>query len=161
MQTREWLFYTEDLMLAALPEELPRFQRRVMWTILQFYRDDPRIHFELQPQPSRSLVEVGLHFESTAEQNEAWAARVTVHSSELQSVLGPEWELEEWTGSWRRLHRVYRFERLDGQLGREIAAEWARAITLLWPFASTDVAAPAPFYLERSVIRTAVATAAG
>lgn len=145
MQTREWLFYTEDLMLAALPDAVPRFQRRVMWTILQFYQQDPRIHFELQPSPSRGLVEVGLHFEGTAEENEVWAARVAAHSCELQAALGPEWELEEWTASWRRLHRVYRFEHLEGQLGRDIAAEWARAITLLWPFVCTDVGEPAPF----------------
>jgi hypothetical protein len=147
MQAREWLFYTEDLCLAALPDVVERPQRRVMWTILQFYWENPALHFELQPQPSRGLIEVGLHFESNAEQNEAWAARIAAHSWELQAVLGPEWELEEWTASWRRLHRVYRFEQLTGQLGRDVAAEWARAITLLWPFARTG-GVPAPFYVE-------------
>lgn len=146
MQAREWLFYTEDLALAALPESFDRPQRRVMWTILQFYWENPAVHFELQPQPSRGLIEVGLHFEGKAEQNEAWAARVAAHSSELQSVLGPEWELEEWTASWRRLHRTYRFEQLTGQLGRDVAAEWARAILLLWPFARPGLESPAPDY---------------
>lgn len=147
MQAREWLFYAEDQMLAALPAEVPRFQRRVMWTILQFYLDNPSIHFELQPQPSRSLIEVGLHFEGKPEQNEAWAARIAAHSCELQAVLGPQWELEEWTASWRRLHRTYHFEQLSGQLGRDVAAEWARFITLLWPFADADAPAPAPYYV--------------
>ena len=148
MQAREWLFYTEDLCLAALPEAIERPQRRVMWTILQFYWENPAVHFELQPQPSRRLIEVGLHFESTPEVNEALAARVARHSCELQAVLGPDWELEEWTASWRRLHRTYRFEHLSGQLGRDVAAEWARAITLLWPFARLDRDEPLPWYAE-------------
>ena len=149
MQAREWLFYAEDLALAALPPEVPRLQRRVMWTILQFYFSDPHIHFELQPHPARRQVEVGLHFEGPAEQNEAWAARVAAHSCELQALLGPEWELEEWTGSWRRLHRVYSFEQLTGQLGRDVGAEWARFMTHLWPFADPREPAPAPFYVSK------------
>jgi len=119
-----------------------------MWTILQFYWENPAVHFELQPQPSRRLIEVGLHFESTAEVNEGLAARVARHSCELQAVLGPDWELEEWTASWRRLHRTYHFEHLSGQLGRDVADEWARAITLLWPFARLDRDEPLPFYVE-------------
>jgi len=157
MQAREWLFYTEDLALAALPEAVPRFQRRVMWTILQFYFENPAIHFELQPQPSRGQIEVGLHFEASAEQNEAWAARVQRHACELQAALGPEWELEEWTASWRRLHRVYRFEQLTGQLGRDVAQEWARFITLTWPFALPNEPAPAPYYLSTTRAEHALA----
>lgn len=144
LKAREWLFYTEDLAFAALQESVPRPQRRVMWTILQFYWDTPAAHFELQPQPSRSLIEVGLHFESHAEQNEIWAARVAAHAAEIHSVLGDAWELEVWTASWRRLHRVYHFEHLTGALGREVAAEWARAISLLWPFAHATLESPAP-----------------
>ena len=148
MNTREWVFYTEDQCLAALPEVIERPQRRVMWTILQFYWDDPAVHFELQPSPGRGQVEVGLHFECTPEQNEALAARVARHACELQAVLGPEWELEEWTASWRRLHRVYHSPELNGQLARDIAAEWCRAMTLLWPFARLSAGEPAPFYVE-------------
>ncbi|MBK9344064.1 MAG: hypothetical protein IPN07_13785 [Dehalococcoidia bacterium] len=114
MKAREWLFYTEDLTLATLGESVPGPRRRVMWTVLQFYWDTPAAHFELQPQPSRSLIEVGLHFEGRAEQNEAWAARITPHTAEIQSALGGAWELEEWTASWRRLHRVYHFDHLTG-----------------------------------------------
>lgn len=144
MKAREWLFYTEDLTLATLGESVPRPQRRVMWTVLQFYWDTPAAHFELQPQPSRSLIEVGLHFEGRAEQNEAWAARITPHTAEIQSALGGAWELEEWTASWRRLHRVYHFDHLTGALGREVAAEWAKAISLLWPFAQAGMESPSP-----------------
>ncbi|MGE0599816.1 MAG: hypothetical protein AB7J35_10905 [Dehalococcoidia bacterium] len=146
MKAREWLFYTEDLALAALHESVPRPQRKVMWTILQFYWDQPLVHFELQPQPSRSLIEVGLHFEGPLEQNEYWAGRVAQHQDEIRAALGDEWELEEWTKSWRRIHRPYHFEQLTAPLGREIAAEWAKAINLMWPFAQTREAFAAPHH---------------
>jgi len=144
LKAREFLFYAEDLALAALPAEVPRPQRKVMWTILQFSWDNPAAHFELQPQPSRGLVEVGLHFEGTAEQNEAWAARVAADAGPIQAELGPEWELEEWTASWRRLHRTYPFEHLTAALGREVAAELAKAMGLLWTYACVGAPAPKP-----------------
>lgn len=142
MQAREFLFYVEDLALAGLPTEVPRPERKVMWTILQFSWGHPAAHIELQPQPSRSLVELGLHFEASAEENEAWAQRVAADAGPLQAALGPAWELEEWTASWRRLHRTWRIEHLSGVLGREVAAEATKAITLLWPY--TLVGAPRP-----------------
>ena len=154
MQAREFLFYVEDLALAALPPEVPRPQRRVMWTILQLSFDNPAAHFELQPQPTRSLIELGLHFEGTPEQNEAWAARLAERAGDLQAALGPEWELEEWTASWRRLHRTFRFEHLTGELGRVVAAEMAKAVTLLWPYALVGAPTPVLQQQRRSRGRT-------
>lgn len=135
MQVREFIFYVEDLATAALPPDVPKPQRKMMWTILQLFWDNPRAHFELQPQPSRQLVELGLHFEGPAADNERWAQRLAGNAPELQAALGPAWELEEWTASWRRLHRTFPYETLTGELGREVASELAKAVTLLWPYA--------------------------
>ncbi|HMO53300.1 MAG TPA: hypothetical protein PJ994_02235 [Tepidiformaceae bacterium] len=142
MRAREFLFYTEDLALAALPAAYPRPERRVMWMILQFYWRNPAIHFELHPQPSRGRIELGLHFEGTLEQNEAWAARVAAHADQVMADMGPEWELEEWTASWRRLHRTYAFEELTAALGREVAAEMARAMQNLFAYAQPELEDP-------------------
>lgn len=144
MQAREFLFFVVDITMAGLPAEVPRPERKVMWTILQLFWDNPAAHFELQPQPSRSLIELGLHFEGPAEDNERWAQRVAANASEIQSVLGPRWELEEWTASWRRLHRVFPFEHLTGELGREVAAEMTRGVSLLWPYAQVGAPPPKP-----------------
>lgn len=144
LKAREFLFYTEDLALAALPDDFPRPERRVMWMILQFYWRNPAIHFELHPQPSRRRIEVGLHFESSLEQNEAWAQRITDNACEVMAAMGPEWELEEWTASWRRLHRTYPFEELTAGLGREVAAEFARAMEALLPYAQPEITVSAP-----------------
>ena len=150
MQAREFLFYVEDLAMAAVPKDIPRPERKVMWTILQFSWGHPAAHIEVQPQPSRALVELGLHFEASAEENELWAQRVAERAGDLQAELGPEWELEEWTASWRRLHRTFRFEHLSGALGREVAAELTKAVTLLWPFAVVGAPAPKPARVERT-----------
>lgn len=142
MKAREFLFYAEDLALAALPKDYPRPERRVMWTILQFSFGNPALHFELQPQPARRQVEVGLHFEGTLEQNEAWAKRVADSACEVMAVMGPQWELEEWTSTWRRIHRVYHFDELTAALGREVAAEFAHAMQALLPYAQPAIDAP-------------------
>ncbi len=133
LKAREFLFYTEDQALAEVEDAIPRPNRRVMWTILQFYYDDPAVHFEVQPQGQRNQVELGLHFEADAETNEARAQYIAAHAPELMAALGPEWELEEWTASWRRLHRVFRYERLTAELGREVAAQFALLLRTLQP----------------------------
>lgn len=145
LKAREFLFFTEDLALAALPPELAGAERKVMWTILQLSYGNPLVHFELQPQPSRGVVELGLHFEGDADANEAGARQLAMFTHEIRAALGPAWELEEWTASWRRLHRVYAFTKLTAALGREIAEEMAKAITVLGPLVrGMDLPPPAP-----------------
>jgi hypothetical protein len=137
LQAREFIFYCEDTALAALPKECPRPERKVMWTILQLHYGNPLVHFEVQPHMGRGQVELGLHFEGPAEQNEAWALALSLRAVELMAALGPDWELEEWTASWRRLHRVFSFERLDAVLGRAVGAELCKVMQLLQPFAAS------------------------
>ena len=148
-KAREFLFFTEDLAVAALPPELASAERKVMWTILQLSYGNPLVHFELQPQPSRGLVELGLHFEGEAEANEAGALSLAEHTHEIRAALGPDWELEEWSASWRRLHRTYPFDKLTVALGREVAAEMARAIITLGPLVR-EMAPPAPSLSKKS-----------
>lgn len=142
LKAREFLFYTEDLALAALPHDFPRPERKVMWTTLQFHWGEPAAHLELQPQMSRRVVELGLHFEGPAEWNDALTRRVADHAPELMAALGDGWELEEWTASWRRLHRTYPFEELTTGLGREVAEGLALAIQVLRPFALAEAPPP-------------------
>lgn len=133
LKAREFLFACEDQAMAALPADFPRPERRVMWTILQLHFGDPAVHFELQPQPARGIVELGLHFEGPLEVNDAWAARISADAVRIMAALGEGWELEEWTASWRRLHRTWQFERLDAALSQEVAASLAGALVVLHP----------------------------
>jgi hypothetical protein len=133
LQAREFVFFCEDQVMAALPVGFPRPQRRVMWTILQLFYGDPTVHFELQPMVGRGQLELGLHFEGALEANEAGAAKVSERAIEIMAALGPDWELEVWTASWRRLHRVFHFTRLDVTLAREVAAQMLQLMLALQP----------------------------
>ena len=70
--------------------------------------------------------------------------RLAERAADIQAALGPQWELEEWTASWRRLHRTFPFEHLTVDLAKEVAAELTRAITLLWPYALVGAPAAKP-----------------
>jgi hypothetical protein len=142
LKARDFLFYCEEHAIAALePGRVPP-HRKLMWTILQLHFGEPAVHFELQPQPSRRIVEVGLHFEGPAEKNDAWAAALSRNAAGLLGELGPEWELEAWTASWRRLHRVFPIQALTASFAREIAAEFARAIAILGPIVEGGLPQP-------------------
>lgn len=128
LKAREFLFLCEDLALPQIPPALRPPGRTVMWTTLQLHYGEPAIHYELQPMPVRGQVELGLHFESSLAVNDTWATLVGHHAPRLQSALGVEWELEVWTPSWRRLHRVYPIERLTRDLAAEVAAGLASLV---------------------------------
>jgi len=140
LKAREFLFATEDMALAGLPKSFPQPERRVMWTILQFHYGDPSVHFELQPQVSRGRVELGLHFEGLLENNERWAQRVADNAVPIAGALGPDWELEEWTASWRRLHRVYSFGKLTRGLASDVAADFTLLMMTLQSLVADGVA---------------------
>jgi hypothetical protein len=133
LKAREFLFMCEDVGLAALPEGFPLPQRKVMWTVLQFHYGGPAVHFELQPQIARGIVELGLHFEGIAEENEVRAFAVAQRAGEIAGALGPGWEMEEWTASWRRLHRTFPIERLTAEFAREVGAQVAMMLQTLHP----------------------------
>jgi len=154
LKAREFVFFCEDQILSAWPAGVPEPTRKVMWTTLQLHWGEPRVHFELQPMMGRRLIEAGLHFEGPAAMNEAWAAALGSRADDLIPTLGFEWDLEDWTKSWRRLHRPYHFERLTADLGREVAAELGRAMVELYPFIadrlSTEQIVDKPVEPERS-----------
>jgi hypothetical protein len=132
----EFVHFCEDLAMTSLGPSFPRPERKAMWTILQLHYGNPDAHFELQPQVSHGRVELGLHFEGPVEQNDLYTLALAERACELMAELGPGWELEEWTSTWRRLHRVFPIARLDVALGREVAAELAKALRMLQPFAA-------------------------
>ncbi len=133
LKAREFVFFCEDQILTRLPSDFPAPERRVMWTTLQLHFGDERVHFELQPQMSRGVVEAGLHFEGPAETNDAWVELLAAHAGDILGELGPAWELEEWTASWRRLHRPFPFVRLTAELAHEVAGEVTSAMVALHP----------------------------
>ena len=146
LKAREFVFLCEDEILTRLSATaLPPPQRRLRWTTLQLHFGDEHAHFELQPQMGRRVVEAGLHFEGPLAQNEAWVELLAANAADLLGELGPAWELEEWTASWRRLHRSFPFERLTVALADEVAGEIVHAMRALYPLIEGGAARlPAP-----------------
>ena len=130
LKAREFLFFCEDQALAKVPSTLRPTGRTVMWTILQLHYGDPKVHYELQPMPSRSQIELGLHFEATVERNDAWALLIARHADQLRAGLGDAWELEVWTPTWRRLHRVYEAGTLTASLASSVGSDLATLISM-------------------------------
>ncbi|HCV00523.1 MAG TPA: hypothetical protein DGL25_04915 [Dehalococcoidia bacterium] len=133
LKAREFVFLCEDQILKRLPADFPQPEHRIRWTMLQMHFGNEQVHFELQPQMGRGVVETGLHFEGSLEVNDAWVELLAAHAADLLGELGPAWELEEWTAKWRRLHRPFSFQNLTVGLAEEISREVAHAMTVLHP----------------------------
>lgn len=149
LKAREFVYFCEDQILTQLPAAIPQPERRVRWTMLQMHFGNPHVHFELQPQMGRGVVEAGLHFEGSVEANDAWVELLAANAADVLGELGPDWELEEWTSTWRRLHHPFPFDRLTTELAHEVSGEVARAMAVLHPLieegaAAITVATPQP-----------------
>jgi len=138
MRLHEFLLRVRDLAQARLPTGAPRFQGRLRPSLLQLYRDDPRLHYEVWIQRKTGRIEVGLHFEGERERNYRWAEALSRRALQLRSELGPSVELEEWTRSWTRLHRAVSLRRLDDDLAEEVAELLARFIRVMEPILAED-----------------------
>lgn len=121
LRVREFLALVRDAVFKAISVE-PSFQWRQRFNYLQFYRRDPRVHYEVWPQRRTGRIEVGLHFEGPREFSYAWAEVMARRADEIMAALGPDVELEEWTPAWTRLHRSLPFDTLTPALAQETAA---------------------------------------
>jgi hypothetical protein len=93
------------------------------------------VHYEVWVQKKTGRIEIGLHFESSdPDANYRWAAALAPRMLEVQSKLGPNVELEEWTRAWTRLHETLAFEgKLSESLAGDVSARLAEFISVLEP----------------------------
>jgi hypothetical protein len=147
MRIRDFLMLVQDQLEPLLPPELRSFQSRVRFWLLQVYYWRPAIHYEVWPQRKNGRLELGLHFEAEREESYRWAAALAERMPELQARLsatdgpvsggqtapGPNFELEEWTPTWTRLHQSLPLEALDEPLADEVARRLAHLIETLQP----------------------------
>lgn len=138
MRFHEFLLRVRELAEARLPAGAPRFQGRLRLSLIQLYRDDPRLHYEVWIQRKAGRIEVGLHFEGERETNYRWAEALSRRVLELQAELGPNVELEEWTRSWTRLHRMVPLRKLDDDLADEVAEVLAAFIRVMEPILAEE-----------------------
>ncbi len=91
-----------------LGAKLDGFDWRQRFGYVQYYRGKPDIHYEVWVQRKTQRLEIGLHFEGPdRDRNYECAEALAIRSPDVQRAVGPEYELEEWTKAWTRLHRSF------------------------------------------------------
>jgi hypothetical protein len=140
MRFDEFLLRMRELAEARLPADVPPLQGRLRLSLIQLYRGDPRLHYEVWIQRKTGRIEVGLHFEGEREMNRRWAEALGRRVLELRAQLGPSVELEEWTSSWVRLHRTVPLRKLDDGLAEEVAELLALFIRVMEPILAEEAA---------------------
>lgn len=137
----EFLARIRDLACDKLGQEAAIFQARIRFSLLQFYRQDPRIHYEVWLQRKTGRIEIGLHFEGEREDNYRWAETLSRRMVEIQAQLGPSMELEEWTRSWTRLHETLPLGVLAEETAQDVAARLVRLIRVMEPILAQEAQA--------------------
>ena len=140
MRFHEFLLRVRELAEARLPADVPPLQGRLRLSLIQLYRDDPRLHYEVWIQGKTGRIEVGLHFEGERETNRRWAEALGRRVLELRGQLGPSVELEEWTSSWVHLHQTVPLRKLDDGLADEVAELLALFIQVMEPILAEEAA---------------------
>jgi hypothetical protein len=101
---------------------LDGFDWRQRFGYVQYYRGKPDIHYEVWVQRKTQRLEIGLHFEGPdRDRNYECAEALSIRAPDVQHAVGPEYELEEWTKQWTRLHRSFEAPALTPQLAGEAA----------------------------------------
>jgi hypothetical protein len=121
LRIRDFLALVQEGMIARLGEGLDGFDWRQRFGYLQYYRRTPVVHYEIWVQRKTARLEIGLHFEGEREANYAAAEALAANAGDVQAAIGPEYELEEWTTQWTRLHRSFGAPALTPELADEAA----------------------------------------
>jgi len=96
-----------------LPAALRRFRTsRGRGRLMKLYFEEPAFHFEAWHHTGAGRLEIGLHFEAGAAENEAAFAFFRARMVEVKAGL-PRAELEPWDRGWTRLYETIAAPRLD------------------------------------------------
>jgi hypothetical protein len=116
-----------------LPAELRNFRTtRGRGRLMKVYFDEPDFHYETWHHTGAGRLEVGLHFESSAELNEAAFDFFRGRMVEVKANL-PRAELEPWDRGWSRLYETLVAARLDEDVLRRTVDCLAGYIVSLQP----------------------------
>ncbi len=139
MRVRDFMEMLQDRTLAMLPNGLRKeCTSRVRFVWFQVHFHSPKVHYEVCLTRKTERIEIGLHFEGPHDFSYRWAERVADHMMEVHAQLGPEWELEEWTASWTRLHTTIPYDPLSPALAEAIGERMAELITVCQPIIDAE-----------------------
>lgn len=120
-----------------LKRSLPAEYRRFRWLrgrgrLMKLHFEDPSFHYEAWHHTGAGRLEVGLHFESSADRNQAAFDFFRAHMVEVKAQL-PRAELEPWDRGWSRLYETLPAARLDRDVLEATAALMTAYIAALQP----------------------------
>lgn len=122
LRIRDFLALVDDGVRERLGRGYAALSMRQRFGYVQYDDGDPSIHYEVWAQRKTGRVEVGLHFEGAdRERNYAIAAMLAERAADVVAAVGPEYELEEWTAQWTRLHHSVAAPALTPELADEVA----------------------------------------
>ena len=134
MRVGEFMALIEERTLELLPLELREAcHHRVRFVWFQVHFHSPKVHYEVWLARKTGRIEIGLHFEGPHEFSYLWAGLIAERMLEIQAQLGGDYELEEWTASWARLHETIPYDPPSPALADEIATRFARLIAICEP----------------------------
>lgn len=133
LRIRDFLALMHAGVAARLGGDLDGLSWRQRFGYVQYYRGAPSVHYEVWVQRKTARLEIGLHFEGEREANYAAAAALSVRATDVLARIGPEYELEEWTQQWTRLHRSFGAPSLTPALAEEAAEHTVALIRGLEP----------------------------
>jgi hypothetical protein len=121
LRIREFLALVHEGATSRLGTRAAGFASRQRFGYIQYYRGSPAVHYEVWVQRKTARLEIGLHFEGERDANYRAAALLAELAPDVVSAIGPEYELEEWTAQWTRLHRTFTAPVLDDALATDAA----------------------------------------
>ena len=99
---------------------------------MKLHFGEPAFHYEAWHHTGAGRLEVGLHFEGSAAENDAALHFFRARMVEVKAGL-PRAELEPWDRGWSRLYETMPAARLDDVVVREAVSCMAAYIVTLQP----------------------------
>ncbi|HET9476990.1 MAG TPA: hypothetical protein VFP63_05845 [Dehalococcoidia bacterium] len=139
MRVAEFMGHLQERVLSLLPPELrdgmlPRI--RSSW--FQAHYHSPKVHYEVWLTRKTGRIEIGLHFEGPRDFSYRWLELMAQHAPEIMDGIGPDFEFEEWTPSWTRIHQTVPYDPLSEALAGEVGRRLARVIAVLQPIVEME-----------------------
>ncbi|HKW58783.1 MAG TPA: hypothetical protein VJR46_03415 [Candidatus Dormibacteraeota bacterium] len=118
---------------SRLPRDLRDFRTtRGRGRLMKVYFGEPEFHYEAWHHNGAGRLEVGLHFEASAAENQAAFDFFRSRMVEVKAGL-PRAELEPWDRGWSRLYETLPAARLDDGVLSATADCMARYVVTLQP----------------------------
>jgi hypothetical protein len=115
---------------AKLPAPLQRFNSIRRGRLMKVHFGEPAFHYEAWHHAGAGRLEIGLHFEASASENQRAFEFFRFRMVEVKATL-PRAELEPWDRGWSRLYETTPAAKLDEDvLDRAVTCMSAYVVTL-------------------------------